>query len=353
MFTISVCMIVKNEQKTLARILECARQFADEIIVVDTGSTDNTKQIARIFTKNVFDFVWNDDFASARNFSFSKGKCDYLCWLDADDYIKKSEIKKIVELKNSNKDADVFMFRYAMGFDGTNPTFKFFRERLLKRSKNFVWQGFVHEAISPSGKIVYENIEILHKKQNSVYSDRNLKMYQNALKNNIVLDARQTYYYARELFYHKQYSTCLEVLEQYFKKNDSYFPNLIGAHLVKTQCYICQKNYNKAIGCLFDCLTNFLPTPEICCKLGEIFFLKNNLQQSAFWYTNALHCSKQNFGFVDERYEFLIPCLQLTKIYFSLGEIEKSYKYHLLAKDVFPKNKCVIYNDDFFKNVKK
>lgn len=352
MFTISVCMIVKNEQNTLARILECAKQFADEIIVVDTGSSDNTKQIAKIYTEKFFDYKWNNDFASARNFSFSKGTCDYLCWLDADDYIKKSEIQKIINLKNSQKDADVFMFRYAMGFDNGKPTFKFFRERLLKREKNFVWQGFVHEAISPSGKIVYEDIEIWHKKQSTSYSDRNLKIYQNAIKNGINLDARQTYYYARELFYHKQYSNCIDVLENYFLKNDNFMPNIIGAYLIKADCFVFQKKYNNAIDCLFDCIAKFLPTAEICCKLGEIYFYKNNLEQSVFWYTNALHCKKQTFGFVDEKYEFLFPCLQLTKIYYNLGDLEKSYKYHLFAKNVFPKNKCVLYNDNFFKNIK-
>ena len=352
MFTISVCMIVKNEQKTLARILECARQFADEIIIVDTGSSDNTKQIAKIYTQNVFDFEWNDDFASARNFSFSKGTCDYLCWLDADDYIKKSEIQKIIKLKNSNITADVFMFKYAMGFADGKPTFKFFRERLLKKSKNFVWQGIVHEAISPSGKIVYEDIEIWHKKQSSTYSDRNLKIYQNAINNNMHLDARQTYYYARELFYHQHYSNCLEVIEKYFDKNDTFEPNIINAHIIKANCFIFQKKYNNAISCIFECIANYYPTPEICCKLGEIFYYKNNLEQSVFWYTNALHCKKQTQGFVDEKYEFLIPCLQLTKIYYHLGEQEKSYKCHLLLKNIFPKNKCVIYNDNFFDNLK-
>lgn len=352
MFTISVCMIVKNEQKTLARILECARHFADEIIVVDTGSTDNTKQIAKIYTQNVFDYEWNDNFANARNFSFSKGTCDYLCWLDADDYIKKSEIKKIINLKNSDKVADVFMFKYAMGFVNGNPTFKFFRERLLKKSKNFVWQGMVHEAISPSGIIDYEDIEIWHKKQSLTYSDRNLKIYQTAIKNNISLDARQTYYYARELFYHQQYSTCLDVLEKYFDKNDCFEPNIIGAYIIKTNCFVFQKKYDLAISCIFECITNYSPTPEICCKLGEIYFYKNNLQQSAFWYTNAIHCKKQTQGFVDEKYELLVPCLQLTKIYYSLGEIEKSYKYHLFLKNVFPKDNCVVFNDNFFKGLK-
>ena len=64
-------MIVKNEAKILARCLNCVRSFADEIIIIDTGSHDKTRQIALDFTDKVYDFVWCDDFSKARNFSFS------------------------------------------------------------------------------------------------------------------------------------------------------------------------------------------------------------------------------------------------------------------------------------------
>ncbi len=63
-------MIVKNEEKVLGRVLESAKKFADEIIIVDTGSTDKTKDIARKYTDKIYDFKWIDDFAAARNYSF-------------------------------------------------------------------------------------------------------------------------------------------------------------------------------------------------------------------------------------------------------------------------------------------
>ena len=58
MITISLCMIVKNEEKVLARCLESAKGFADEIIIVDTGSQDRTKEIARAYTEKIYDFFW-------------------------------------------------------------------------------------------------------------------------------------------------------------------------------------------------------------------------------------------------------------------------------------------------------
>ena len=84
MVTISLCMIVKNEEKILARCLDSIGDLVDEIIIVDTGSEDGTMEIAARYTDKVYDFKWSQDFAEARNFSFSKAKCDYIYSADAD-----------------------------------------------------------------------------------------------------------------------------------------------------------------------------------------------------------------------------------------------------------------------------
>lgn len=97
---LSLCMIVKNEEKKLEEFLFSIRDFVDEIIVVDTGSTDNSKDIALKFTSKVYDFKWNDDFAAARNFSISKAKGDWILVLDPDEVIDEKDlvkIKKIIE----------------------------------------------------------------------------------------------------------------------------------------------------------------------------------------------------------------------------------------------------------------
>ena len=75
---LSLCMIVKNEEEVLARCLESARPLVEEIVIVDTGSTDRTKEIAAQFTDRIFSFEWTDDFSAARNFSFSKAHGDYI-----------------------------------------------------------------------------------------------------------------------------------------------------------------------------------------------------------------------------------------------------------------------------------
>ena len=69
---------MKNEQDSLERCLQSVRNVVDEIIIVDTGSTDRTKEIASKWTPHVYDFAWIDDFAAARNFSFAKATMDYI-----------------------------------------------------------------------------------------------------------------------------------------------------------------------------------------------------------------------------------------------------------------------------------
>jgi tetratricopeptide (TPR) repeat protein len=85
--SVSLCMIAKNEEKYLANCLASARAVVDEIIVVDTGSTDQTKDIASVFGARVFDFKWRDNFSEARNFSISKARGDWILILDADEVV--------------------------------------------------------------------------------------------------------------------------------------------------------------------------------------------------------------------------------------------------------------------------
>ena len=92
MVEISLCMIVKNEEDVIGRCLECVKEVVDEIIIVDTGSTDSTVEIAKEYTNKIYNFEWVDDFAKARNYSFSKATKDYIMWLDADDIILEKDL---------------------------------------------------------------------------------------------------------------------------------------------------------------------------------------------------------------------------------------------------------------------
>ena len=143
MISLTLCMIVKNEEAVLERILNPVSEIVDEILIADTGSSDRTKEITGQYTSQVFDFPWCDDFSAARNFLVEKVRTDYWMWLDADDVMDEKNLEKLKLLKASlDKKVDVVMMEYAACFDNTGKvTFSYYRERILKTSENFRWSG--------------------------------------------------------------------------------------------------------------------------------------------------------------------------------------------------------------------
>ena len=314
MFSISVCMITKNEELTLSRVLSCAKKFADEIIIVDTGSIDKTKEIAKKFTDKVFDFEWCDDFSKARNFSFSQAKCDYLMWLDADDFISDQNIAKIIALKSSSLAPDMFFFKYEMGFDSVGKaTFVFERERLLKRSSNFVWKGFVHEAIEPRGTIFHADISIEHRKEKVSDPKRNLKIYRKAKGKGVVFSAREQYYYARELFYNGYYVSAIKGMEKFLKMNEKYAPDEYGAMIIISDCFLFLSKISQAKKMLFCAFERF-PTSEVCCKIAYIYEFEQKFVHARLFYQCALNCKRDFGGFIRKDYESDIPTKALERL---------------------------------------
>ena len=98
--SISLCIITKDEENRLEEFLSIHKELVDEIIIVDTGSTDNTINIAKKFTDKIFEIEWNNDFSEARNFSIEKATKDWILWLDPDEKIDNfEEIKELIENK--------------------------------------------------------------------------------------------------------------------------------------------------------------------------------------------------------------------------------------------------------------
>ena len=89
MAAVSLCMIVKDEEDVLGRCLDSMKGLVDEIVIVDTGSADRTKETAALYTDRIYDYPWVGDFAAARNYAFEKGRMDYLMWMDADDVLRR------------------------------------------------------------------------------------------------------------------------------------------------------------------------------------------------------------------------------------------------------------------------
>jgi len=242
------------------------------------------------------------------------------------------------------------MFKYSMGFYDNDPTFTYYRERLLRRENHNQWLGFVHEVIIPKGKIYYSDIEIEHRKLEQSNPKRNLKLYNINIKKGYELNSREQYYYSRELYYNNYLTKAIKELKKYLKSKDKYTPNIIGAYLILADIYLQKSELAKAKKTLFECVSLYLPNPEICCKIAEIFDKENNMSQAIFWYNSALLSPTQTDGFIQKDYEEFIPYMELSRLYYKLDNYKKAKEYFLLSKKVKPKHPAVIYNQQFFTN---
>lgn len=350
--TLSVCIIVKNEEEVLGRCLSCAEKFADEIVVVDTGSTDGTVLIAEKFTDKVFFFKWRDDFSAARNYAFEKASSDFLMWLDADDVITDENCEKINALKSVLDSYDMVMMPYAAAFDGETPTFVYERERIFRRSGNYKFEGAVHEAVTPCGRLFHSDAVIYHKKIKENEPLRNLAILQKLIASGKKLDDRQKFYYGRELLFNGMYREGIAVLEDFLNGN-GWSVNKCEACINLYQAYIGLGNEKSALAALLRSFTFAPPGSAACCILGAYFMKKLDWASAKFWYETALKAdgAELSGGFVNRDYCGFIPNIQLCVIYDRLGEREKAYAFNEAAGRIKPNNCDYLNNKKYFEEL--
>lgn len=353
--TISLCMIVKNEEMHIARCLDSVAALVDELIIVDTGSTDRTVEIVSDYTSNVYTYPWKDDFSAARNYSFSKASMDYCMWMDADDVIEETEKDKFLQLKESlSLDTDIVMMRYHTSFDEAGrPSFSYYRERWIKNAPQYRWIGAVHEVIPPNGKLVYSDIAICHRKISAKDPGRNLRIYKKMIADGTLLDARQQYYYARELYYHRQYQEAVSAFEQFLGAKDGWVENKIEACSICADCYTKLGMDQSALMTLLRSMSFDQPRAELCCDIGKYFFEHENYPNAIYWYKTALHISKNEYtgGFIlPDCYDY-IPLMQLCVCYDRLGEHQKAKEYNEKAGACKPYSPSYLYNKQYFESL--
>lgn len=348
MISLSLTMIVKNEEDVLARCLNSVSGLFDEIIIVDTGSTDKTKEIARKFTSKIYDFEWCDDFSKARNFALSKANSDFIMWLDADDVVSEENLKNLINLKSKlTKNVDIIMLKYAISFIDNKPTFSFYRERIFNREKNLKFIDPIHEYIILSGNILYENITIEHRKVKFDNPKRNIKIYEKLLKQGVPFSPRQLYYYARELYYNNKYTKAITYLKKFLERKETFLENKIEACLIMSKCYQTKKQPENALKVLFSSFSYDYPRAEICCEIAYIFQEKKQFSLSNYWFKTASNISPnmESGGFVlNDCYDY-IPYLEMCVNFYYLKNYQQAFYYNNLAKQLRPSDEIVLNNE--------
>lgn len=328
MIRISLCMIVKNEENVLARCLDSIRGLMDEIIIVDTGSTDRTKEIAYQYTQQVYDFVWEKDFSSARNFAFSKATGDYIYSADADEVLSPANYEKFRILKESMLPEIEIVQMYYGNQLANGTVYNFDRElrpKLFKRIRSFQWIEPVHETVRLLPLVYDSDIEITHMPQQN-HKDRDIQIFEQLLENGQVLSERLFDFYARELMVSGTKEQLIRACT-YFKRVAA-DPEISMDRLKTALCIVVKASFEAS-----DYLTMYRyamkdvasdPTSEVCCVMGDYYRSQQDDIEAALWYYNAAY--HQN-SILNIRYQKEIPLKGLIACYEALGMSEQAEEY--------------------------
>ena len=306
--TISVCLIVKNEADILGGCLDSLHGIADETIVVDTGSDDDTRSVALRYTDKVYDLKWSDDFAAARNYAFSKCSCDYIYSADADEMIDGENREKFIKLKSSlDPSVDIVQFLYTNQLE-YNTTYNFDRElrpKLYKRLRTFTWEGEVHEQVRLDPVIFDSDIEIIHKPK-SLHSGRDFAIFRRIIENKGTLAPRLIDMYMRELAVSgtdDDYIAARDYIEKAIELESDVIRMKDELYTAMRACRVMSDKDGFMRYALRSLALGEI-TSETAYELGEYYRLTGDKNESRIWYYNAAHETEAS---LDHRYHDEYP----------------------------------------------
>jgi tetratricopeptide (TPR) repeat protein len=284
--TLSLCMIVRDEENFLPTCLESVKDYVDEIIVVDTGSTDRTVEIATKYNAKIYHHPWENSFSKARNYSLSYATCDWVLILDADEEVEKEDACKLREVINDNGVNVINLPVFYKPKGGQNLSVSS-SERIFKNFLSIHYEGIVHNSLKHSGPSKNVNIRLYHYgyHQGEEQMEKKFKRTSTLLKKQINDDPENPiphHYLAISYLDRKKNNECIkEALEAirlfevqnsnsqfrflsyytvcvaYYRENDlanaekyalmtvEYYPDYLDAYCILTSIYFLRKEYYK------------------------------------------------------------------------------------------------------------
>ncbi len=265
MKTLNLVMIVKNEERCLERCLSSVKDLVDDMIIVDTGSNDRTKQIAASFNAMIYDYIWKNDFSDARNFALSKSNSDWNLVLDADEYLAQGRREDITSFLNNVNQLGAIQIRNAYMDHGEVSYGIDYTTRLIPKNINYI--GKVHEQVDSELSRIFLPLSFEH----DGYlipnkAERNLPLLLEELSSN----SNDTYYlyqvastlanmkkYSEAMNYYRLFYKQVETSSNYYKKGTiRYIYNLIELDLFEEALIVIDevsKDLNKYADFNFMC----------------------------------------------------------------------------------------------------
>ncbi len=293
MITISLCMIVKDEEKILKRCLDSVADLCDEIIIVDTGSSDGTKEIARQYTDRIYDFQWVDDFSAARNYAFSRATQEYIYSADADEVLDAENRQRFRVLKEAMlPEIEIVQMKYGnqMQFDTVYNFDEEYRPKLFKRLREFVWTEPIHETVRLDPVVYDSDIVITHLPESS-HAGRDLAAFHRHISNGYRLPRRLHNMYARELLMAGGPGELARAAA--FFQQSAADPGRGAEEMVEACCVAARAaRVNDDMAAFLKYTSKVLAVgacSEICCELGSYYEAAGDFEEAALWFYNAVY----------------------------------------------------------------
>ena len=332
---ISVCMIVKNEEDNLKKSLEAIKRYDFEIVVVDTGSTDNTVEVARRYTHKVYYYKWCNDFGSARNYSIEKASNNYVLILDADEIVQNIDINKLLNNLDKNKVGRIERHNiYVRNGERNN-----YQERVnrLFDKRYYKYEGRIHEQIVSCDKhnydtynvpilvnhTGYENDELVRK--NKINRNINLLLEELAINGEdpyILFQLGKSYYMKED------YNEAIRYFEKAMDYDlDTRLEYVID--MVETYGYalINSQQYDKALN-LLGIYNEFCNSSDFVFLMGLIYMNNARFQEAVREFEKATRFKYSNMEGVND----YLAYYNIGVIYECLGKSEKALEYYKKSK---------------------
>lgn len=353
----SLAMIVRDAGPQIEGVLGDASAVCDELIVVDTGSTDNTKELAAAHGAKVFDFEWVDDFAAARNVSFEHCSGDWILWLDADDRIPPQAQEEFLRLKadlSRRPEVDVVMIPYRVNFSQVDPsvcTFSFERERVLRGSSGIRWSGPVHETIDlPSPPIRWPTAWVEHRPRSEDRPgkvDRNLRILERAYADGD-RSLRTLFYLGNELKDHERWENALSMYQEYLDSGEAVVWERHSALLSMSVCADMLGRNEEKLKFLFDAIRIDSTRAEAFLRVGLHHYLRREWWQAVPFLVAATSLPRPADGFIDDTAYTWAPWDYLSICHSELGMYREALDETVKALETSSDRTRLFKNMEFY-----
>jgi glycosyltransferase involved in cell wall biosynthesis len=339
-------MICKNEQANIADLMEDVCPVLDEVIVVDTGSTDETLNILKSkqekYPNLIIDhYKWHDDFSAARNYSFTKASKEWVFWVDGDDRVDSGKLRHFKDNVLDDPQVDCWLMDYIYSKlpDGS-PQTTLGRERFLRRAKKPVWAGAIHETIYIGNyrQKHYFDLKIDHNRMGKIIEgNRNLKILEKEHKHK-PKDARTAYYYGKELFDSVQSEKARTVLEHYLTLSGRYYDDECNARFRLARIYLAEKNHGQAINIMEPVyhLDNTRARAGYYFIRGQVEQDLRNFKRAIWWYEGCILEVPPPPRVLTMEYFTWHPRKKIAECYLAIGDYRNALKWAQAVEEILP-----------------